>query len=514
MNWTRRDFLATGAMAAVSIPFIGACNKGENVNNATQSNAIILPRKPSYFEKNFGVTQEIIDKVLAKTMSRGGSFGDLFFQHTKSGSLRLLDGNVNRATASTMLGMGVRCVNEEQVGYAFCETLTLEDMMRAAEAASAIAPGSAPIEIKSRHEAEFKRYYDQNINWGTIDIARAIALLQKIDALTRAKDPSITQVKVGLTWVQNIKMINTSDGINAEDSQPRFTLGLGIVMTRNGETQSNDYVICERNDFDSITDEKIQQLVDSAIADTDILFSAIKPKAGEWPVVLRAGYAGILLHESIGHGIEADFNRKEQSIFTTKLNQRVASDEVTIGDSGLIDNSLGALNIDDEGTPCQDTVLVENGILRSYMHDRISAAYYKVAPTGNGRRDNYKSKPIPRMRVTYMKNGTHERDELFADIKYGIYCTKISGGVVTIGNGDYSFYIKNGYLIEDGKITAPIKDINIIGNGPDTLSKITKVANDFKYLPEGGMCGKYGQSIPVSMGMPSVLVSAITVGGI
>jgi TldD protein len=309
-------------------------------------------------------------------------------------------------------------------------------------------------------------------------------------------------------------MINTSDGINAEDSQPYFVLRLSVVMNRNGETQSNGDSLAEKNDFASITDEKIQRLVDTAVADTDILFSAVKPKGGEWPVVLGAGASGILLHEAIGHGLEADFNRKERSIFATKMNQKVASDEVTICDSGLIDNSRGALNVDDEGNPCQDTVLVENGILKSYLHDRISAAFYKVAPTGSGRREDYKNYPIPRMRVTYMKNGTHEKDELFADVKYGVYCTKYTNGQVLIGPGDYTFYVKNGYLIEDGKLTAPIKDINIIGNGPDTLSKITKVANDFELSHGSWTCGKDGQSVPVSLGMPSVLVSAITVGGV
>ena len=514
MNWTRRDFLATGAMAAAAVPFLGACKKGEIVNNATQSDAIIRPLKPSYFENNFGVTPEMIDKVLTKTMSRGGSFGDLFFEHSKAGSVSMLDGKVNSASASTSLGMGARCVNEDQVGYAYCEALTLEDMMRAAEAASAIAPGAAPIEIRSRHEAELKRYYGQSIDWDALDVARAVALVQKIDTLTRAKDPSIIQVTVGLSWHQRVVMINTSDGINAEDSQPYFVLRLSVVMNRNGETQSNGDSLAEKNDFASITDEKIHRLVDTAVADTDILFSAVKPKGGEWPVVLGAGASGILLHEAIGHGLEADFNRKERSIFATKMNQKVASDEVTVCDSGLIDNSRGALNVDDEGNPCQDTVLVENGILRSYMHDRISAAHYKVNPTGSGRREDYKNYPIPRMRVTYMKNGTHEKDELFADVKYGVYCTKYTNGQVLIGPGDYTFYVKNGYLIEDGKLTAPIKDINIIGNGPDTLSKITKVANDFELSHGSWTCGKDGQSVPVSLGMPSVLVSAITVGGV
>ena len=521
MNWTRRDFIATGALAAASVPFLGACKKKEEPvtkqDNPAEP-AIMQPQqitlKPSYFEQKFGVTPEMIDKVLAKTLSRGGTFGDLFFEHSRSGAVNMLDGKVNSASASAELGMGARCVNEDQVGYAYTETLALEDMLRAAEAAAAIAPGAAPVEIKSRHEADLKRFYGQAIDWDALDVARAVALVQKVDALTRAKDPTIIQVSVGLSWHQRVVMINTSDGINAEDSQPYFSLRLNVVMQRNGETQSNSDAIAEKNDFESITDEKIQTMVDGAVAKTDILFSAVKPKGGEWPVVLGAGASGILLHEAIGHGLEADFNRKERSIFATKMNQRVSSDEVTIGDSGLIDNSRGALNVDDEGNACEDTILVENGVLRSYLHDRISAAFYKVKPTGSGRRESYKSYPIPRMRVTYMKSGNREKEELFADVKYGIYCTNYTNGQVMIGPGDYTFYVKNGYLIEDGKLTAPIKDVNIIGNGPDTLSKITKVANDFELSHMSWTCGKDGQSVPVSLGMPSVLVSAITVGGV
>ena len=521
MNWTRRDFIATGTLAAAAVPFLGACKKKEETvanDKPAAEPVIILPSqitlKPSYFERNFGVTPEMIDKVLAKTMSRGGSFGDLFFEHSKAGSVNMLDGKVNSASASSALGMGARCVNEDQVGYAYCETLTLEDMLKAADAASAIAPGAAPIEIKSRHEADLKRYYGQNIDWDALDVARAVALIQKVDALARSKDASIIQVTVGLSWHQRVVMINTSDGIHAEDSQPYFTLRLSVVMKRNDEIQSNGSSLAGKNDFESITDERIQALVDHVISSTDILFSAVKPKGGEWPVVLGAGASGILLHEAIGHGLEADFNRKDRSIFATKLNQKVSSDEVTICDSGLFDNSRGALNVDDEGNACQDTVLVENGILKSYLHDRISAAHYKVASTGSGRREDYKNYPVPRMRVTYMKNGTHEKEELFADIKYGIYCTNFTNGQVLIGPGDYTFYVKNGFLIEDGKFTAPIKDVNIIGNGPDTLSKITKVANDFELSNVGWTCGKDGQSVPVSLGMPSALVSAITVGGV
>ena len=515
MSWTRREFITTGALASLSLPLIGGCQKKTEPVAATQEviQPTLVTNKPSYFENNFGVTPEMIDKVLAKTMSRGGSFGDLFFEHTRIGHVGLRDGIVSEADSSLRLGMGARCVNKDQVGYAYTESLTLEDMLRAAEAASSIAPAKDSVEIKSRHDLDFKRYYSQSIDWNQFDVTRAVSLVRKIESMARAKSPDIVQVSVHLEWEQRNIMINTSDGINAEDRQPIYRLTLVIVMKRNDVTQSNGEQIGSKAAFESIDEKLITDLVNRVYDRTEILFHAVKPKAGEWPVVLEAGESAILLHEAIGHGMEADFNRKGHSIFSTKQNQRVASDEVTIGDSGIVEDSYGAYNIDDEGNPCQDTILVENGILRSYLHDRISADYYKLSPTGNGRRQSYKYKPIPRMRVTYMKNGTHEKDELLDGIEYGIYCSSFTNGQVDIGQGDYTFYVKNGYLIEHGKLTTPIKDVNLIGNGPDTLSKIVMVANDYKLDHSGGYCGKNGQRAPVSFGMPSLRVSSITVGG-
>ena len=516
MNWTRRDFLTTGALSALSLPLLGGCQKNPEPVAATQE--IIQPtmvtNKPSYFETNFGVTPEMIDKVLAKTMSRGGSFGDLFFEHTRRGFVSMQDGKVSEAASSVNLGMGARCVNKDQVGYAYSESFELEDMLRAAEAASSIAPAKESVEIQSRHDIDFKRYYSQTFDWGAFEISRAVELVKKIEAQARVKSPDIVQVTVMIQWDQRNIMINTSDGINAEDRQPILRLALSMVMKRDNVTQSNWEGIGSKGEFESITQDLIDNLVDKTYLKTDNLFHAIKPKAGEWPVVLEAGDSGMMLHEAMGHGFEADYNRKGISIFSSKMNQKIASDEVTIGDSGIVDNSYAAYNIDDEGNVCEDTILIENGTLRSYMYDRISAAYYKLSSTGNGRRQSYKFKPIPRMRVTYMKNGFHEKDELFDGIEYGIYCTDFTNGQVNIGQGDYTFYVKNGYLIENGKVTTPIKDVNLIGNGPDTLSKIVMVANDFRYANKLSFCGKNDQRVPVDFGMPSVRVSSITVGGI
>ena len=511
MNWTRRDFLTTGALAAAAVPLFGCASSQKEVQ--MPSDIVEASACNDYFCSNFGVTQTMIDQVLAKATSRGGSWAELFFEHSSQGVVQLLDGKVNQANAIVSLGMGARCVVDDQVGYAFTESLALDDMLKAAEAAAAIAPGIQVGKVSPRNNREFDRYYDTNYDWDQFDIARAVSLIQSIDAKVREKDTSVIQVVVSLSWHQRIIMINTSDGINASDSQPHFKLNLSVVMQKGNENQQNGNSIAGLGTFEDITPERVDQLINETISETAILFEAVKPKGGQWPVVLGAGGSGILLHEAIGHGLEADFNRKEESIFSTKMNQKIASDEVTIHDSGLIHKSRGAINIDDEGTPAQDTILVENGILKSYLHDRISAKFFGVNPTGSGRRESYKFAPIPRMRATYMSNGTHEFEELIKDVKYGVFCQKYLNGQVDIGPGDYTFYVKNGYLIEDGKLTAPIKDINIIGNGPDTLSKITMVANDLKIDDCGGTCGKNNQSMPVSLGMPSVLVSSITVGG-
>ncbi len=244
-----------------------------------------------------------------------------------------------------------------------------------------------------------------------------------------------------------------------------------------------------------------------------VLFDARRPQAGELPVVLAAGASGILLHEAIGHGMEADFNRKNISIYSEMLGKKIAPDFVTIVDDGTMDNERGSLNVDDEGNEAQRTVLVENGVLVSYLHDHISARHYGVAPTGSGRRESYRHPPMPRMRATYMENGPHTKDEIIASVKNGIIAETFTNGQVQIGAGDYTFYIKNGWLIEDGKVTAPIKDTNIIGNGPETLRAVTMAANDSKLDTGGWTCGKDGQGVPVSQGLPTVLVSSMNVGG-
>jgi TldD protein len=290
---------------------------------------------------------------------------------------------------------------------------------------------------------------------------------------------------------------------------------VGVCIMEDKGRIENFYVTrAFRTGFEFLTNDLVDELSEEVVKRTALLFDATKPKAGEMEVVLGAGESGILLHEAMGHSFEADFNRKKTSIFSDKMGQKVSENFVTIVDDGTISGNRGALNVDDEGNPTEKTILVNNGILSSYLHDRISANYYKVKPTGNGRRQDFRNIPIPRMRSTYMENGPHKQEEIIASVKNGIYVDNFSNGQVNIGPGDFTFFVKFGYLIENGKLTRPIKDINIIGNGPQALADIVMVGDDKKMSNGAGTCGKDGQGVPVTMGMPTVKVKKLTVGGI
>jgi TldD protein len=290
-------------------------------------------------------------------------------------------------------------------------------------------------------------------------------------------------------------------------------IGVSCTAEEDGRRENNGFNFSARDDISFLTPERLKRLPKEAVARTVNLFEAISPQAGELPVVLAAGSSGILLHEAIGHGMEADFNRQGISVFSEMIDKKVAEPFVNIVDNGMNPFTRGSINVDDEGVPSQETMLVEDGILRSYLHDRISAKHYGVETTGSGRRESFKHYPMPRMRNTYMTNGPHTFEEMVSSVDYGIVAEQFTNGQVNIGPGDFTFYVKAGHLIENGKITAPIKDVNIIGNGPEVLGRITMVANDMKMAEGGWTCGKNGQGVPVSMGLPSVLVSAITVGG-
>jgi TldD protein len=463
---------------------------------------------------SFGVDERLIREALATALSRGGDSADLFFQHAVSNGLSLEDGIVNRTSTNVRLGMGVRVVKGDQTGYGYTEELTPEAIKRCAETAAVVADGPArPAPTAFRIEGRLPHRYPVRTKWAEVSAEQKLPLLTGLNAAVLAADKRVKKATIAFNDESSVILLATSDGLLIEDSQPMTTAYVSCTAEDKGRRESNRYNVAARSGIEYYTKERLDRMVREAVARTTILFEAVTPPPGEFPVVLGAGSSGILLHEAIGHGMEADFNRKGVSIYADKIGKPVAKPFVNIVDDGTIDHARGSINVDDEGNSPGKTMLVADGVLTTYLHDSISAKHYKVKPTGSGRRESYQHVPMPRMRATYMMPGPHKREEIIASVKYGIYCDYFSNGQVNIGAGDFTFYVKNGYLIENGKLTRPIKDVNIIGNGPKVLEQVDMVGDDLKMDEGGWTCGKNGQGVPVSLGMPTVRVSAITVGG-
>jgi TldD protein len=520
----RRDFLQLSAAGAASITSVlGCAPQTEPVVPAAPPPPAPLPASAApppaaariaYFAR-FGVDERLLRETLAAALSRGGDYADVFFQHRVSHTMAVEDGEVNRAYADVGLGAGVRVLKGDQTGYAYTEDLSLSSLRSAAKVAAAIADGPAravPEAFRAEPAGKPERYRVAR-PWEDVRAEEKKALLSSLNERVLGADARIKKASLGISDESGAVLLADSLGRLVEDLQPMTSLWVQCVAEHGGRRESNGYNVAGRNGIELYDKDRLSRVVSEAVARTVVLFEAVQPSAGEMPVVMAAGSSGILLHEAIGHGMEADFNRKNVSIYSDKIGRPVAKPFVSIVDDGTIPSARGALNVDDEGNMVEKTVLVDHGTLATYLHDSISAKHYGVRPTGNGRRESYKFPPMPRMRATYMLPGPHDKQEILRSVKKGIYCENFTNGQVKIGAGDFTFYVKNGHLIEDGKLTRPIKDVNIIGNGPKVLERIDMVSNDLA-LDEGGWtCGKDGQSVPVSQGMPTVRVSSVTVGG-
>jgi TldD protein len=421
---------------------------------------------------------------------------------------------VNRAYASVELGVGVRVVKGDQTGYGYTEDLSLPALLECARTAAAIADGPAregPVSFHVR--ADLPDRYPLVRPWDEVRPGEKLPLVAALNERAFAADPRVKKVSVFLRDEAGAVLIADSSGRIVEDRQPMTLLYVSVLAEDGDRREQNGYNVAGRAGFEFYTPDRLDRVVREAVARTAILFEAGAPPAGEMPVVLAAGSSGILLHEAIGHGMEADFNRKGVSIYADKIGKVIAKPFVNIVDDAANLAARGAINVDDEGNSAGTTRLVENGVLATYLHDAISAKHYGVAPTGNGRRESYRHAPLPRMRSTYMLPGPHKTEEIIRSVKRGIYCQNFSNGQVNIGAGDFTFYVKNGYLIEDGKLTRPVKDVNIIGNGPKALEQVDMVSDDLAIDEGGWTCGKDGQSVPVSQGLPTVRVAKMTVGG-
>ncbi len=508
---SRRKFIKTGSkgIALATIPIIFRANPlaalmapGEGVNGLKD-----------YYE-HFGVNESIINQVMATALEKGGDFCDLYFQHRITNNITLEDNIVSRAFTDVALGVGIRVVREDQTGYSFTEEVSLKAMKEAAKTAANIASGNKTINSVELKLHETPSYYNIDTRWEDVGIDSKIPLLQKINDKMFSEDKRVIKSQVYFGDTNDYILIATSDGRITYDYRPQTYIYAVCNAEQDGKRENNYEMLGGRMGIEYYTPESLDGLATRAVKNTVDLFEAVKPNAGEMEVVLAAGDAGILLHEAIGHGMEADFNRRGESLFADKVGKKVAEEFVSIVDDGTLPNYRGSLNVDDEGNDTEVTYLVEKGILKTYLHDKISARHYEVNPTGNGRRESFRHRPIPRMRNTYMLNGPHEKEEIIKSVKKGLYAEKFTNGAVNIGAGDFTFYLKTGRMIEDGKLTAPVKDVNIIGNGPEVLKNMIMVGNDLKINTFGGTCGKEGQRAPVTDGLPTTKVSAITVGGV
>ena len=472
-------------------------------------------RSNGYFESEFGIDDGLCQRVLNRALSKGGDFADLYFEHTISNYVILEDGEVNRAYSNVALGVGIRTVKDDQVGYGFTQELTEKSMLAAASTAATIA-NSNPTEPTGEFiQPKMENYYPLKTLLTSVPLESKLPLVQSANDKCFALSPLVVKVNAGFHDQQKRILVVTSDGTKAEDLLPRNYIYASVVAEKDGKRERAGWNLGGRRDFSYYTPAVVDEVAKTAVDRVVVLFDAVKPPAGEMPVVLGPGVTAILLHEAIGHGMEADFNRKKVSTFSTMIGKKVAESFVTIVDDGTNPHMLGSINVDDEGTPGQKTLLVDKGILSSYMHDKISAHHYNVKPTGNGRRQSYQHYVQPRMRNTYMPAGSARPDDVIKSVEKGIYVQAVSNGQVNIGAGDFAFYVSQGKMIENGKLTAPIKDVNIMGNGPKMLKNITMLADDLEMSKGGGgACGKGGQAVPVGFGQPTCLVKSMTVGGV
>ena len=461
----------------------------------------------------FNVTEPQLQTLTATALAHGGDYCDLYFEHTTFFNLMLKDGVVSSGGFHTDFGVGIRTLIGEKTGYAYSENTDMADMISAAKAASAIAAGQKATgltypEVNTRTQD----LYPMQVNWRDMGADAFLPFMLDLEKEISGRDTRIVKVLIRLSdSVTDVLMFN-SLGELTYDTRPMGSITVSAVFQQNGKTENKNVSRSFRMGAELISPALLKELADEVVKGIDERFEAIRPKGGQMSVVMGAGASGILLHEAMGHAFEADFNRKGQSIFSDKMGKQVCPAGVSVVDDGTVAYNRGSGNYDDEGVPGEKTYMVKDGILCSYLHDRISANRYGVSPTGNGRRENFRYNPIPRMRATYMESGNADPEGIIASVKNGIYVDEFSNGQVKIGEGDFTFFVKSGRLIENGRLTAPVKDINIIGNGPQALSDIVAVGNDLKIDNGTWTCGKE-QSVAVSCGMPTVLVSSLIVGG-
>ncbi len=468
-----------------------------------------------FFFRRYSLTEADLERYLAAALGEGGGYADLYFEHTTSSSILIDESLVKTATEGISVGCGVRVLAAEQTGYAYTDDLAPQKILNAAKIAARIASGPAKVStvglstLIPPHD-----FYPVTLPSTDRDLADKLEIVVRADAAARAFDPRIKQVRV--TYGDQVRhiLIAGSDGRVVTDFQPLVRLSAFAIAQQNGNLQSGSSGGGGRVGLEFFRDENApEHFAREAARQAIVQLDAKEAPAGEMEVVLGPGWPGILLHEAIGHGLEADFNRKGISAFSGRIGQRVASDLCTVVDDGTIPSRRGSLNVDDEGEPSRKTVLIEKGILGGYLQDKLSADVMKMTRTGNGRRESYEHIPMPRMTNTYMLAGSENPEDIIRSVRRGLYAVYFGGGQVDITSGKFVFSASEAYLIEDGRITAPVKGATLIGDGPTVLTRVTAVGNDLQLDPGIGTCGKEGQSVPVGVGLPTIKVSRLTVGG-
>ena len=469
------------------------------------------PFAPSILEAS-DVDPRVAQGLLAEAL-HGADDGEIFVERSHSESFVFDDGRLKSAAYDSTEGFGLRVVAGETAGYAHSSEISEAAIGRAAASAALAKRGHAGVTAEGPR-ATNTALYGADDPLASPGFADKVALLQDIDAFARARDPRVAQVMASLAGERRVVEILRADGRLIRDVRPLCRLNVQITVEKDGRRENGSSGAGGRAGFEAwITPEGWRDQVEEALRQALVNLEAIPCPAGEMDVVLGPGWNGVLLHEAVGHGLEGDFNRKGTSAFSGRIGQRVAATGVTVFDDGAIEGRRGSLTVDDEGTPTERTILIEDGVLVGYMHDRQSARLMGMKPTGNGRRQSYAYLPMPRMTNTGMLAGTANRAEMIASTRRGLYCANFGGGQVDITNGKFVFQCTEAYLIEDGKVTAPVKGATLIGDGPSALTRVTMIGDDFAFDPGIGVCGKGGQGVPVGVGQPSLKLTGLTVGG-
>jgi len=464
----------------------------------------------------YDIDAPALQQVLDQIMTYQVDYADLYFQYSRSEGWVLEEGIVKSGSFNIDQGVGVRAVSGEKTGFAYSDDISMPALVTAAQATRAIAhQGSSQSAQTGKHHGvdSHRHLYLPQDPIASLKDAEKVALLEKLERYTRKIDPRITQVIVSLAGEYEVVMVVRSDGLLAADVRPLVRLSLQVIAEEGGRREQGVAGGGGRFDYAYFNDAILQEYAEKAVHQAIVNLNARPAPAGTMTVVLGSGWPGILLHEAIGHGLEGDFNRKGSSAFSGRIGERVASSGVTVVDDGTIPLRRGSLHIDDEGNPTQRTVLIEDGILKGYLQDSLNARLMNTAVTGNGRRESYAHIPMPRMTNTHMLNGDKDPAEIIASVKHGLYAANFGGGQVDITSGKFVFSAAEAYMIEDGKITYPVKGATLIGNGPDVLTRVSMIGNDMCLDPGVGTCGKEGQSVPVGVGQPTLRIDGLTVGG-